>query len=146
RGHVQRAVNVDHPIDDGDGVDRAARSLVWPLLCSTVERCSLVTVRLFTGRTRQARRHLKHLSHPVLGDASLGKGPLIRDYRARFGLERLALHALRLTTGAGPDGVVADVVAPVPPSLLAPLALLFPDIDVAAVAVQAARATSWPAP
>lgn len=129
RGHVDAAVDVDHGLDDeeggkGDGVRKEARSRVTPLLRSDVDRCSLVVVTLFTGRRHQARRHCKHISHPILGDATHGKGPLNRDYKAKYGLARMALHAWRLPYGEH------VVTAPVPADLRAPLALLFPGVDV----------------
>ncbi len=123
RGHVLHAVEVDHAIvDDEDGarLARAARSTVTPLACSPVERCSLVEVRLWTGRRHQARRHLKHLSHPVLGDATHGKGPLNREYRARYGLARMALHARSLAI----DGRAAT--SPLPADLRAVCQRVFP--------------------
>lgn len=133
RGHVSAAVDVDHGLDDedagkGDGVRKAARSRVVPVVESAVDRCSVVVVTLFSGRRHQARRHLKHISHPILGDATHGKGPLNRDYRARYALSRMALHAWRLPLFD--VGVV--VTAPLPDDLRRPLALLFPDVDVEA--------------
>lgn len=123
RGHLRATVEVDHPIvdeEDGVRVAREATSVVTPLVLSTVERCSLVEVRLLTGRRHQARRHLKHLSHPVLGDATHGKGPLNREYRARYGLARLALHARSLAL----DGRAAT--SPLPADLAAVIQRLFP--------------------
>jgi tRNA pseudouridine65 synthase len=123
RGHLRDRVEVDHPIvDDEDGVRvaRPAQSVVTPLLRSSVERCSLVEVQLLTGRRHQARRHLKHLSHPVLGDATHGKGPLNREYRARHGLSRMALHAHTLAL----DGRCAT--SPLPDDLRAVVCRLFP--------------------
>ncbi|MBI1947968.1 MAG: pseudouridylate synthase [Deltaproteobacteria bacterium] len=123
RGHLRAAVEVDHPIVDeeaGVRVAREAKSVVTPLVLSTVERCSLVEVRLLTGRRHQARRHLKHLSHPVLGDATHGKGPLNREYRARYGLARLALHARSLVL----DGRAAT--SPLPAELRVVFQRLFP--------------------
>lgn len=96
RGYVREAVHVDHPIEDEGGVKREAQSDVRPLCSVADPGCTLVEVRVFTGRTHQVRRHLKHLSHPVYGDANYGHGPLNRDFRARFGLARLALHAWRV--------------------------------------------------
>ena len=50
---------------------------------------SLVECRLETGRTHQIRVHLKHVGHPLVGDALYG-GP------APSGFARQALHAWRL--------------------------------------------------
>jgi tRNA pseudouridine65 synthase len=59
-------------------------------------RCALVELQPLTGRRHQLRRHMKHLSHPIIGDATHGKGPLNRDLAALLGLQRLWLHAGRL--------------------------------------------------
>ncbi|MCP6258912.1 tRNA pseudouridine(65) synthase TruC, partial [Klebsiella pneumoniae] len=48
------------------------------------------------GRRHQIRRHLKHIAHPILGDATHGKGPLNRAVAAHLGITRLWLHAQRL--------------------------------------------------
>ena len=57
---------------------------------------SLVEAWPSTGRRHQIRRHLKHLSHPILGDATHGKGPVNRWWAQRLGLQRLWLHAAEL--------------------------------------------------
>ena len=49
-----------------------------------------------TGRRHQIRRHLKHIAHPILGDATHGKGPLNRWWAAHLGRQRLWLHAWSL--------------------------------------------------
>lgn len=56
-------------------------------------RCALVELEPLTGRRHQLRRHMKHLSHPIIGDATHGKGQLNRDLAALLGLQRLWLHA-----------------------------------------------------
>lgn len=48
------------------------------------------------GRRHQIRRHLKHIAHPIIGDATHGKGPLNRVLAAHLGLQRLWLHAAEL--------------------------------------------------
>ena len=88
---------IDHPVRDDKGVSRDARSEIVRVEHSAVERVSLVWIRLHTGRMHQARLHLKHLSHPVIGDANYGKGEWNRRFAAEYGLERLALHALEVT-------------------------------------------------
>jgi tRNA pseudouridine65 synthase len=123
RGHVRAPLDVEHPLDDDDvkGSERKeARSRLEPVLCSTVERVSLVRVVLWTGRRHQARRHCKHVSHPIIGDATHGKGPLNRDFAARYGLSRLCLHAERVVV----DDVTVE--APLPADWRAALDVLFP--------------------
>lgn len=124
RGHLTQPVDVDHPVKNDRGERVAAQSRFVPLACSPVERCSVVRVELQTGRFRQIRQHAKHLSHPILGDAEYGKGPLNRDYAARFGLERLALHGWQLTAYHPQTALPWQISAQVPADLAEPLALL----------------------
>jgi tRNA pseudouridine65 synthase len=116
RGVVREPIDVDHPVADEYGVRHEARSRVEPVWSLQEPRCSLVRVQVFTGRTHQVRRHCHHLSHHVLGDANYGKGALNRDYRARFGLARLALHSERIVC----DGMTFET--PMPDDLLVPIA------------------------
>lgn len=37
-------------------------------------RYALVALHPESGRRHQLRRHLKHISHPIIGDATYGKG------------------------------------------------------------------------
>ncbi len=60
-------------------------------------RAALVHAAPQTGRRHQIRRHLKHVAHPILGDATHGKGPLNRWWAERLGLRRLWLHAWKLS-------------------------------------------------
>ena len=39
---------------------------------------------------------MKHLAHPIIGDATHGKGPLNRWWAERLGLQRLWLHAWQM--------------------------------------------------
>ncbi len=125
RGRVDAALHVDNPVKDEEGARKDARSDVAPLATVQDPRCSLVEVRLHTGRRHQARQHLKHVSHPVLGDASYGKGALNRDYAARFGLARLALHARRLSLVHPATGAAWTVEAALPDDLRGPLLRIF---------------------
>lgn len=61
-----------------------------------VSRCSLLEVRLRTGRRHQIRRHLAHLAHHIIGDVRYGKGRINRHMRDTYGLPRLFLHARTL--------------------------------------------------
>ena len=56
-------------------------------------RWAEVQLQPVTGRRHQLRRHMKHIAHPILGDATHGKGPLNRAVAAHLGTARLWLHA-----------------------------------------------------
>lgn len=60
-------------------------------------RYSLIDCQPHTGRKHQIRRHLKHLSHPIIGDARYGKGKHSRYFRDHFDAPRLLLHARSLS-------------------------------------------------
>jgi tRNA pseudouridine65 synthase len=74
-----------------------------------------VELQPLTGRRHQLRRHAKHIAHPILGDATHGKGPLNRAVAEQLGVGRLWLHAWQLglrhpLTGA-PLGIEAPLGA-----------------------------------
>lgn len=56
-------------------------------------RYSLVVLYPETGRKHQLRRHMKHISHPIIGDANHGRGRHNRYFAERFGRGRLMLAA-----------------------------------------------------
>jgi tRNA pseudouridine65 synthase len=74
-----------------------------------------------TGRLHQIRRHLKHISHPIIGDVRYGRGDQNRIFRDRFGLFRLALHAHSITFPHPVTGKLLALSAPLPDDLKAPL-------------------------
>ncbi len=110
RGWLPDAVQVDHPLKPDDApADAQPQPAVtdfhcllraeWPEAMDgqhATTRASLVAATPQTGRRHQIRRHLKHLSHPIIGDATHGKGPLNRWWAERLGRQRLWLHACEL--------------------------------------------------
>jgi tRNA pseudouridine65 synthase len=69
----------------------------WPFSVDgrhATSRFALVEVQPLTGRRHQIRRHFKHIAHPLVGDATHGKGPLNRAVAGWLGTSRLWLHAL----------------------------------------------------
>ena len=74
---------------------RTLARLTLPLPQGAFEHTRLAVVALqpLTGRRHQLRRHMKHMAHPILGDATHGKGPLNRTVADHIGLQRLWLHA-----------------------------------------------------
>ena len=55
--------------------------------------CSVLIVRLFTGRTHQIRAHLAHIGHFVIGDGKYGAEKINRQ----FGANKLCLTAAKIT-------------------------------------------------
>lgn len=59
-------------------------------------RFSWIEAKPNQGRTHQIRRHLKHLSHPIIGDARYGKGKYNRYFAEHLDAGRLLLHSREL--------------------------------------------------
>jgi len=77
-------------------------------------RCAEVALEPLTGRRHQLRRHMKHIAHPIIGDATHGKGPLNRDVAELIGLQRLWLHATRLQLAHPVSAQPLVIEAPLP--------------------------------
>jgi len=59
-------------------------------------RYSLVELKPKTGRKHQLRRHMKHLSHHMLGDTKYGRGEHNKMVREQYNCHRLLLHSISL--------------------------------------------------
>ena len=59
-------------------------------------RYALVQLEPLTGRHHQLRRHLKHISHPIIGDATYGKSGHNRLFHSVLGCRRLLLACVEL--------------------------------------------------
>jgi tRNA pseudouridine65 synthase len=77
-------------------------------------RCAEVALEPLTGRRHQLRRHMKHIAHPIIGDATHGKGPLNRAVADLIGLQRLWLHATRLQLAHPVNDQALVIDAPCP--------------------------------
>jgi len=113
RGHPPDHLVIDHPIPRGPGLERVpAKTELWRR--DTFGRYALVEARPHTGRLHQIRRHLKHISCPLIGDVRYGKGEHNRLWRDRFSLHRLALHctSLRVPHPEGGELAVECALAP----------------------------------
>jgi tRNA pseudouridine65 synthase len=60
-------------------------------------RYALLELTPETGRQHQLRRHLKHIAHPIVGDATWGKGVHNRFFQRRFDCHRLLLACTGIT-------------------------------------------------
>ncbi|MEN5059596.1 pseudouridine synthase [Luteimonas sp. TWI1416] len=135
RGWPDAALEVDHPLDGGPGkpskkpaVTRFTRlattELALPSAGFATSRYALLRAEPMTGRFRQIRRHLKHLSHHLIGDTSHGDGRHNRHFRT-LGIHRMLLHAERLRFTHPHTGQRMDIAAP-PGDAFAKALLLFP--------------------
>jgi len=59
-------------------------------------RYALVALYPHTGRRHQLRRHMKHIAHPIVGDATHGKGRHNRYFQQQFDCHRLLLSCVEL--------------------------------------------------
>ncbi|SFH78422.1 RluA family pseudouridine synthase [Modicisalibacter xianhensis] len=77
----------------------------------TFSHATLIEAEPITGRTHQIRVHAAHAGYPLLGDDKYGTREGQR-LAARFGLERLFLHAVALTFPEPDSGRPVHVKAP----------------------------------
>jgi tRNA pseudouridine65 synthase len=128
RGAPPAAGVVDHPIprrEDGPRVPAVTEftrlAVVNLAMGERRQDYALVEARPRSGRFHQIRRHLKHLGHPLLGDANYGRGEHNRFVRDAFGLSRLALHAASLGFDHPASGARVTFVARLADDLREPL-------------------------
>ena len=137
RGWPEPTGSIEHPLRRlADGKDvpgsdaprQDARTDYRRLCCAEVPipsrhhgttRVALLEVSPHTGRQHQIRRHLKHISHPVLGDATYGKGPLNRAFARLFGTGQLLLACADLHLAHPADGRPLRLHAPLEPAFAA---------------------------
>jgi len=74
-------------------------------------RYALLELRPETGRRHQLRRHLAHVSHPIIGDSTYGKGRHNRLFADLYGVRRLMLACVRLEFAHPATGNALCVVA-----------------------------------
>ncbi|MFW6329337.1 MAG: pseudouridine synthase [Alkalispirochaetaceae bacterium] len=105
RGHLRSSVRIDKPLPGREGELAASVSEVEPL-CTTVVRepvgrydeawLSLLALTLLTGRRHQARRHLRSITHPIIGDRQYGDNRNNNLFLSLTGRRELMLRAVEL--------------------------------------------------
>lgn len=114
RGLIDAAIS-RHPVDRkkmavvSEEKGRASQTLYGVIapLPPPHERTTLVECRLLTGRTHQIRVHMKHLGHPLAGDAVYG--------RANDGFPRQMLHSWKLGFSHPSSSELMEFCADLPP-------------------------------
>lgn len=95
-------------------------------------RYALVALAPKTGRKHQLRRHMKHISHPIIGDANHGRGRHNRYFAERFGQGRLLLAATRMGFRHPGTGEPLTIEAPLEASFREVLSIFpqpLPDLE-----------------
>lgn len=110
RGRPQDGV-IDHPVPKHEDGPRVA-AVTHVRVLGMSGRYALVEATPVTGRFHQIRRHLKHVSCPIIGDVTYGKGEHNRYFREHYGLHRLALHATELAFEHPRTGEPLRIYAP----------------------------------
>lgn len=75
-------------------------------------RYALLDLEPLTGRKHQLRRHLKHIAHPIIGDATYGKGVHNRFFAETFACRRLLLACTALTLAHPDDARQLTITTP----------------------------------
>ncbi len=75
-------------------------------------RYSLAQLMPLTGRKHQIRRHLKHIAHPIIGDAKHGKGKHNRYFAKHLDAPRLLLACTEMSIVHPVSGEPLNLVAP----------------------------------
>ena len=136
RGWPEAEFEVDHPLDGGPGKPEKKPAVTAFRRLATVEldipgsgfptsRYAWLEARPRTGRFRQIRRHLKHVSHHLIGDTSHGDGRHNRAFRC-MGIHRMLLHAHALAFAHPATGAALRIGAPVDGEFAKALSLFEP--------------------
>ncbi len=132
RGHPDEGGIIDHPLtrqfDDyefraanataaaQEAITRYRRLAVAELPHAVdrypTSRYALVELMPQTGRRHQIRRHLKHIAHPIVGDATYGKGRHNRLFQDLFNCHRLLLACLEMRLNHPVSGIALTLRAP----------------------------------
>lgn len=91
----RRRKGEEQPLREARTRFRTLATTEIPVAIETYPSSRYAVVELYpeTGRKHQLRRHMKHISHPIIGDANHGRGRHNRYFAERFGQGRLMLAA-----------------------------------------------------
>ena len=128
RGYVEDEGRIDHAIEDSSKKNGKLESVTdyWcdrrveiPYAVGRYEksRYSLLIARPLTGRRHRIRKHLAHLSHPVIGDTTYGDGDHNNLYRKAFRCGRLLLMATSLAFDHPYSGERIQIAGPIPKTI-----------------------------
>ena len=118
-GRIEGEGRIDLPIAKADAASvrrvidhtRGRTAVTDYRVISSGDSCSLVRLRLLTGRTHQIRVHLSSIGHPVMGDFLYG--------REEEGLQgRFALHSALIRLTQPLTGKIIQYESPLPDEMI----------------------------
>ncbi len=90
----------------------AAIELAYAVEGHPSSRYAFMALEPRSGRRHQLRRHMKHVAHPIIGDATYGRGRHNRFFQQQLGCDRLLLACVALSFRHPADGREVTVRAP----------------------------------
>jgi tRNA pseudouridine65 synthase len=126
RGYMEANGKIDYPLGDPKKQPKEAiteyqslgkMELPIPVGRYATARYSLIRVIPVTGRRHQIRKHMSHISHPIIGDTTYGEGRHNRLFRNEFGISRLLLFAHKLSFKHPRTNHQVNVLSPFDPVL-----------------------------
>jgi len=97
RGWTEEVGVIDYPLEGVDSLtafQQVARlETPHPIGRYSSSRYSILRVEPHSGRRHQIRKHLRHISHPLIGDTAYGDSAHNRLFREKWDIGRLLLKA-----------------------------------------------------
>lgn len=129
RGYTQDTLHIDHPVKtvhdkydetiteverkeaQTDLTTLARCELNFPVGKYASARYSLVELTPHTGRRHQLRAHMKHISHPIIGDAKYGRSEHNQFFQQQLNSHRLMLASYFLRFTQPHTGETISIIA-----------------------------------
>jgi len=133
RGHTPDSEDIDYALRKENGtLQDAFTSYVTlnraeidvPLGSHPTSRYSMIEVTPSTGRMHQIRKHMAHISHPIIADRTHGCNKQNRFFKANWEMTTMLLHASKLSFIHPITGEQVNIEAELQPEFKRVMALM----------------------
>ncbi len=124
KGTIATSGVFDFPLYDESKRKQVAETRYEPI--SIFKHATLMKVNITTGRKHQIRRHFSRRCANIIGDKKYGQGKVNREFAEIYGLNRIFLHATRLSVLVPKRNLDIDISSHLPDSLQTVLNQLHP--------------------